>query len=209
MKAASVITKVLMALTGLAWLGFLVMHLTGNFLLFQGAEKFNAYSDMLHSLGPLVLVADLGLILFLGVHVASALGVTTRNRRAREGGYSVRATNGQATWASRSMAVGGIILLTFIILHVKTFKFGDQSGEGGLHGLVVSTFKNPVWAGWYVLAMIALGLHLSHGFGSAFQTIGVFKPSWRARLKQAGAAFGWLIAAGFISMPLWAYFVAR
>ncbi len=208
MKLASVITKVLMALTGLAWLGFLVAHLSGNFLLFAGPEAFNGYAKGLASLGPLLIVAEVGLVALLALHVASAVKVTSRNRQARAQGYEVKATQGQATAASRLMVVGGIVLLTFILLHVATFKFGDHDGENGLWGLVVRTFQNPIWVAWYAVAMAALGLHLSHGFGSAFQTLGIFKPAWRAQLRKLGVALGWLIAAGFVSMPIWGLLVA-
>ena len=78
--------------------------------------------------------------------------------------------------------------------------------EGRL--VVLRTFSNPLVVGWYVLAMIALGLHLSHGFQSAFQTLGAVKPHWRRNLRRTGFALGWLIALGFMSLPIYAYFSA-
>jgi succinate dehydrogenase / fumarate reductase cytochrome b subunit len=127
------------------------------------------------------------------------------NRRARPVDYHAKATAGGATLASRTMAIGGVVLAFFVITHVKMFKYGDQSNAEGLWGLVVHTFHNPLVVAWYLLAMGALGLHLSHGFSSAFQTLGAGKPAWRTNLRRAGFALGWLIAIGFMSFPVWSF----
>lgn len=206
MASASIIKKSAMAVSGLAWFGFVIGHLLGNLYLFAGPEALNGYADLLHSTGKLLWVAEAGLILFLGIHVFYAVKVTVENRKARAQGYTVAQTNGQASVASRTMAIAGIILLAFIITHVNMFKFGDHSQEDGLWGLVIRTFQDPLMVGWYVLGMLALGLHLSHGFGSAFQSLGLLRPDWRPKAHQAGVLVGWLIAAGFISMPLYAFF---
>ena len=208
MNVRSILPKILMALTGMVWFGFLVGHLTGNFLLFAGEEKFDAYAKFLESTGGLLILTELLLIAFLATHVYSALRLTGANNAARKQAYSVKTTRGRASIASRTMLVGGIILLIFIVTHVYMFKFGVTEMKGdtrALHALVVESFKNPLLVAWYVLAMLALGLHLSHGFGSAFQTLGILNPAWRAKLKQGGVLFGWAIAAGFISMPVWAF----
>ncbi|MEM1023236.1 MAG: succinate dehydrogenase cytochrome b subunit [Myxococcota bacterium] len=204
--AASILKKMLMALTGLAWFGFLVGHLSGNFLMFKGPEAFNHYAEFLESTGALLIAAELGLIAFLALHVGTAAKLVLENRSARRRGYAVSATNGQASWGSRTMAVAGTILLAFIILHVRQFKFGDHTQEFGLWGLVIRSFQDPLVVGGYVVAMLALGLHLSHGFGSAFQSLGVIRPTWRANLRILGVAFGWAIALGFISLPVYAFF---
>jgi succinate dehydrogenase / fumarate reductase, cytochrome b subunit len=204
--AASILKKMLMALTGLAWFGFLVGHLSGNFLLFKGPQAFNHYAEFLESTGALLIAAELGLIAFLALHVGTAAKLVWENRSARRRNYAVPNTNGKASWGSRSMAIAGTILLAFIIIHVRQFKFGDHTQEFGLWGLVVRSFQDPLVVAWYVLAMLALGLHLSHGLGSAFQSLGVVRPKWRANLRIAGVAFGWAIALGFISLPVWAFF---
>lgn len=209
MKLTSILTKVVMALTGLVWAGFVVTHLAGNLFLLRGPEAFNRYSATLHETGPLLLIAEAGLLLFLVMHVGGAIRTTLRNRQARPVGYETKATFGQASLASRSMVVGGVVLFIFLIIHIRTFKFAPSDGPNGLWGVVVETFQNPIWVAWYILAMAFLGLHLSHGFGSAFQTLGVFKPSWRAGLKRFGLLVGWAIAAGFMALPLWAKFIAR
>ena len=198
-----------MALTGLAWFGFLIGHVTGNFLLFSGEEKFDAYAKMLEDTGGLLIIAELTLIAFLATHVYSAIRLTNANRAARPQTYAVNTTRGRASLASRTMAAGGIILLIFIVTHVYMFKFGatdiKEDGARALYALVMDSFQNPLVVIWYVLAMLALGLHLSHGFGSAFQTLGVLNPAWRTKLKSGGIVFGWAIAACFISMPIYAF----
>lgn len=205
MSLASIVKKTAMAATGVAWMLFLVGHLTGNFLLFQGPEKFNAYAHFLESTGVLLYVAEIGLIVFLAAHIYSGIKVSIENRSARPQDYEVKRTNGKATVFSRSMMVGGVIIAIFVVTHVIMFKFGDHDGVDGLHGLVVRTFQNPLMVAWYILAMVAIGMHLSHGFGSAFQTLGVSKTAWRERLRNTGVVFGWVIAGGFISLPIWAF----
>ena len=208
MNVRSILPKILMALTGLAWLGFLVGHLTGNFLLFSGEEKFDAYAKFLEDTGGLLIITEIALIALLATHIFSAFRLTSGNTSARSSAYAVKTTRGRATIASRTMMVGGIILLLFIVSHVYMFKFGATAMKGdtrALYALVMESFQNPLVVAWYVLAMLALGLHLSHGFGSAFQTLGIFNPAWRSSLKQGGVLFGWVIAAGFISMPVWAF----
>lgn len=208
MSLASIVKKTAMALTGLAWVGFLIGHLTGNFLLFQGPEKFNAYAHFLESTGGLLILAEIGLAVFLLTHIYSGIKVSLENRAARPRDYEVKATNGKASLFSRSMAVGGVITAVFIVTHIFAFKLSSHDVEDGLHGLVMRSFQNPLTVAWYILAMFAIGMHLSHGFGSAFQTLGVSKPVWRNRLKSAGLVLGWLIAGGFMSFPIWAFFAA-
>jgi len=206
MNYASILKKIAMAVTGLAWFGFVIGHLAGNLLILQGPEAFNAYAAFLEGTGELLIVAEVSLIALLLVHVWMGAKVTLENRKARARGYAVNQANGQASIASRSMAVAGIILLAFIVTHVKMFKYGDKEGVDGLWGLVIRTFQDPLMVGWYVLAMLALGLHLSHGFGSALHTLGVVRPSLRLKFKKLGVTLGWVIALGFIGLPLYAFF---
>lgn len=209
MTLASIFKKALMALTGLIWFVFLILHLSGNLLLWAGPETFNSYAHTLVS-NPLIIPAEICLVLFLIVHVGSAWRVTNENNEARPQQYMTKVlSSGSSTLASRTMYYGGLIILVFLIIHVWMFKFGDQSGDKGLWGLVVRSFHNPLVALWYVVAMIPLGLHLSHGIASAFQTLGVLQPHWRQAFKKAGQVVGWVIAAGFILLPLWALLFAK
>ena len=209
MNLTSILKKTMMAISGLAWFGFTIGHLSGNFLLFKGEKAFNDYAAFLASTGALLYLAEIGLIALLLGHVFGALKVTDENRKARPVEYLRYNSGGKKSFASRTMIYGGWLLLIFIVVHIKMFKFGDHGGEGGLFGLVMRSFQNPLITGFYVVAMLALGLHLSHGISSAAQTLGVAKPNWRPKLKAGGVAVGWLIALGFISLPVWAFLTAK
>ncbi len=209
MGYASILKKIFMAVSGLVWIGFAVGHLGGNLLLFQGPEPFNAYADFLEGTGELLILVELGLTAFLALHVIMGIKVSLENRQARAGSYAVGKTNGQASLASRSMLAAGILLLIFLVVHVRMFKFGVRPDEGGLWMLVIQTFQDPLWVAFYVVCMLALGLHLSHGFGSAFQSLGVARPSLRGKLKLTGAVLGWVVALGFISLPLYAFLLRQ
>lgn len=208
MKIGTILYKVLMAITGLAWFGFLIGHLSGNFLLFKGTAHFNQYAHFLESLGGLLIVAELGLVAMLAAHIYSALTLTWGiNGPARPTDYKVKANRGQATLASRTMIVGGIIIVLFIVAHISSFKYGLGQAPlaetaGGLYGRVYGAFQQPLVAIIYIVALIALGLHLSHGVASAFQTLGLLKRNWLPGLRKLGLVVGWAIACGFLLFPV-------
>jgi succinate dehydrogenase / fumarate reductase cytochrome b subunit len=209
MRLSSILKKVVMAVTGLGWFLYVILHLAGNLLLFVGPETYNSYAQALVS-NPLIYPAEIGLVVLLVLHLGSAWRVTRENNQARPQSYAYKLpSTGSSTFASRTMWYGGVILLLFIIIHVWTFKFGDHAGVHGLWGLVVRSFKNPWITLGYVVALLALGLHLSHGFGSALQSLGMVPPRWRTGLKKTGQVLGWVLAGGFILLPLWALFFAK
>lgn len=206
-------SKFLVALTGLLLVGFLIGHLAGNLLILLGGDKFNAYGHALIT-NPLVVPAELGLIALLLVHMGKALAHVLRGRSARPEPYAKKVWAGGAsrkTWASTTMAVSGIVLLTFLIVHIATFKFGPyyESAEAGvrdLQRLVVEIFKNPAYAAFYVIAMGVVGLHLRHGISSAFQSLGWMTTGrWATRLLGLGLALTIIIAGGFALIPVWVY----
>jgi succinate dehydrogenase / fumarate reductase cytochrome b subunit len=112
------------------------------------------------------------------------------------------------------MIITGVILLVFIILHIAQFKFGPGVAEGyvatvdgkevrDLHRLVVETFRQPIWAVGYMGVMVLLGLHLRHGFWSAFQSLGMINPRLSGVISLIGVALALLLAVGFLGIPLW------
>lgn len=208
-QIVSILKKVLMAVTGLIWFLFIILHLLGNLLMWAGPETYNEYAEALVS-NPLIYPAEVALVVFLLVHVITAWRVTNENNAARPQAYVMKAAStGKSSLASRTMWYGGAIILLFIIIHLWMFKFGDHTGEHGLWGLVVRSFKNPWIALAYVLVMFPLGLHLSHGFSSALQTLSALQPRWHATLRQAGKILGWVLALGYILLPIWALFFAE
>lgn len=209
MQLSSILKKVILAITGLGWFLYVILHLAGNLFLYVGPERYNDYARALIS-NPLIYPAEAGLLVFLVLHLSTAWRVTRENSAARPQPYVYKVpSTGSSTFASRTMWYGGVLLLLFIILHVWMFKFGDHAGEHGLWGLVVRSFKNPWISAVYIFAMLPLGLHLSHGFTSALQTLGALQPQWRFGLKKFGAMLGWVLALGYILLPLWALFFAE
>lgn len=200
--SASLAKKIGMAVTGILLYGFLVAHLSGNLLLLRGdgGSAFTAYSDFLIN-HPLLVPAEIGLILLFFVHIYLAITVSLENRRARPVAYQVKRTAGASTLASRTMIWTGSGILIFLVVHITTFKFGDR-GEGSLYDLVIGSFRTELYAGGYLLVMVILGFHLWHAFHSAFQTLGV---SSRPVLRRASIVLSAVLAIGFAAIPALIY----
>ena len=161
--SSSIGKKYLMAGSGLAMVGFVVTHLLGNLQLYlPTGDRFNAYAKGLADLGPLLWVAEIGLLGVLALHVVVAAGLTMQNKAARKAygaGFVSKGGPSYASPASRNMIISGVVLLGFLVLHIAQMKFGlldaqpvgmvDIKGEQGidLYGRVVAQFKNPVWVG--------------------------------------------------------------
>ena len=200
--------KMLMGLTGLLLIGFLVVHMTGNLLVFVGPETYNAYSHHLTS-NPLIYVAELGLIALFVFHFATGIRVVLRNRAARGAvGYARKEWAGppsHKSWASTTMIFSGLLVLVFVPLHIATFKYGAQyasatePGVRDLYRLVVEDFQSPLLVAWYVVAMVVIGFHLWHGFGSGFESLGV---RYRVGLRRFGQVLALVIAGGFVLVPI-------
>ena len=204
---SSIGKKIMVALAGLLLCGFLITHLAGNMFLFVGANQFYHYAEFLEGQALLPL-AEAGLFLLFLIHIALSVRARFANAAARPVGYQVAADKGARTAGSRTMAVGGSLILLFIIIHVATIKYQVGGAMGTtLYGHVTTWFRNPLYAGFYVLAMIALGLHLSHGVQSAFQTLGVNHPRYTPAIKKLSLAFAVIVAVLFASMPLYFCFV--
>jgi succinate dehydrogenase cytochrome b subunit len=199
--------KIVMALTGLLLTGFLVAHLAGNFTLFAGkdGEAFIKYAKGLHDLGPLLVVAELGLVALFGVHIMMAVRITALNREARPQRYAVKKTFGESTPASASMAVTGSIVLGFLVIHLLTMRFagGIQALQGEkLHTEVIEVLGSPVMALIYLIGSLVVGIHLAHGFKSLFQSLGVNHPRVAAVAKPLGYGLAVFFALGFASFPI-------
>jgi succinate dehydrogenase / fumarate reductase cytochrome b subunit len=199
MFTSSIGRKVLMALTGLVWYGFLLGHLLGNFSLLagDGGVAFDAYAGLLESLPQLVIPTEVILILALGLHVYCAVSLSREAAAARPVGYRQLRTVGGRSFASRSMILSGLVIVVFLVVHLITFKYGDRL-DGSLFRLVEATFQQSLWVGFYVVAMGALGLHLAHALRSAFQTLGL---SARPALRLLSIALCILIGGGFALIP--------
>lgn len=211
--SSSVAEKFLIAATGLALVLYLVVHLAGNLLLFLGPEQFNGYAHALIS-NPLVVPIEIGLLAIFLVHVYKAAVMWWRNRAARPEPYYRKEWAGGASrksWASTTMIYSGALTALFVVLHVRSFKYGAYYAVAGsevrdLHRLVVEFFQSPVNVVFYEACLLFLGLHLWHGFASAFESLGADRPGFAPRLLLASKLVAIVIGGGFLAIPLWVYF---
>lgn len=208
--------KQVMAVTGLVWSGFVLTHMLANLLIFVSADAYNKYSHALTS-NPLLYLAEAGLVLTLLMHVYDGIMLTIKNKKARPNKYAM-APNGDksARFQSRFMIFHGSLLLVFIILHLITFKYGthytatyDGVEMRDLHRLVIEVFQSPGYLAWYAISMVAVGFHLSHGFYSAFASLGIYHPTYSYWLSKFGYLYGLIIALGFVSQPIYVFFFAH
>jgi succinate dehydrogenase / fumarate reductase, cytochrome b subunit len=208
--SSSVGTKLLIGLTGIALFAYMLLHLAGNALIFAGQDLFNAYSHTLIS-NPLIIPIEIGLLLIFLVHIYKAVTMWTKNRAARPVGYLKKELAGHTSrksLSSSTMIWSGLIILVFVIIHVKQFKFGSfyQVTDSDVRDLArteIEVFQNPAWVVLYIVAPLLVGLHLRHGFSSAFQSLGLDHPTYTRRLVVVGILFALLIGVGLAIIPLW------
>jgi succinate dehydrogenase / fumarate reductase cytochrome b subunit len=218
---SSIGKKVIMAVSGLIGIGFLVLHMYGNLKIFEGPEYFNEYAAGLREVGSpifghvhLLWIARLVLLGAVLLHVLMAYQLTRQDwsGRPRQMRYAVK-KDVQATYASRTMRWGGVIVLFFIIYHLMNLTFGlvgyapggfRHEDAEGFHAYtnVINAFSNPLATIFYVIAMLALGLHLYHGFWSMFQTLGLNSFRTDRILRLLSAAVAVALTLGFIIVPL-------
>lgn len=207
---SSIGKKIMVALAGVLLIGFLVTHLAGNLLMFVGEGAFNKYAEALES-NPLLPVAEIGLVALFLLHIAMSARATLANRAARPEGYQSYKGKGARTPGSRTMALTGTLILAFVVIHVATLKYkvGGEKGQE-LFAHVVGWFSgSKLYAGFYLLAMLGIGLHLSHGVQSAAQTFGLNHPRYTPLIKKAGLGLAAAIALGFASLPFYFGFVKK
>ena len=204
--SSSIGRKVLMALTGLCFILFLSAHLAGNLLLYQGGEAFNAYATRLHSLGPLLNVFEIGLLAMALVHVLFGTWLFYENYRARPVKYAVKKNGGGQTLGSATMLYTGLLVLAFVVYHLIRFHFVDKTSVT-IYEIVKKAFQNPIEVTLYVIAMAAVAVHVSHGFWSAFQTIGAHHSKYMPLIKGVGLIFSVVIGLGFGFIPIYMIWV--
>jgi succinate dehydrogenase / fumarate reductase cytochrome b subunit len=195
-----------MALSGLVLAGFVLGHMSGNLLMFKGPEAINTYAAWLHANKGLLWGARIVLVLSTIAHLWTGIQLTLENRASRDGGPAVDATR-RATLSSRTMPYSGVVILAFAVFHLLHYTFrtvalgGAEFGDN-VHGMLIAGFSSKPVAIFYIVSMILLCLHLSHGVSSVFQTLGLRNERWRSRLDCLAQLYAWVIALGFISIPL-------
>ncbi|MEM7010225.1 MAG: succinate dehydrogenase cytochrome b subunit [Verrucomicrobiota bacterium] len=223
--SSSIGRKILVAVTGIALLLFLAGHLAGNLLIYVGPEAINAYAYKLHHMlhGSFIWIARGGLLACVGIHVYFTIQLVRENRAARDTAYA-KPNTVQATKASRTMIMSGLVILAFVVYHILHFTAQVTPGVkatpmGGpeitaayglpdgavvkdVYNMVITGFKNPVVSIFYIIAMGLLCTHLSHGFSSAFQTLGLRSKRTAKVIKGVGLAYAAIIFLGNISIPI-------
>jgi succinate dehydrogenase cytochrome b subunit len=206
MLRTSIGKKLLMAITGVGFCIFLLIHLIGNLTLYGGKFFFLAYVEHLHALGPLIIIAECGLLLFAVIHVTTGLLLFIENWRARPVGYAVNKTAGGRTIGSATMPYTGLVILTFVIIHLLNVHFVDLSRQT-IFQVLKDTFAYLPYAVFYTLAVIIVAIHVSHGFWSLFQTLGANHPKYMPMIKKISMGFSVLIACGFGFIPVYIRFI--
>jgi succinate dehydrogenase / fumarate reductase cytochrome b subunit len=215
MLGSSVGNKLLLGLTGLALFGFLVFHLAGNLLAFLGGASYNEHAHALIS-NPLIIPAELGLVAIFLTHIYKAIVNYRQNRAARPVAYGVKKNAGgpsRKSLASSTMLWTGLIVLLFVTIHLRLFKYGPFYLEAGtnhrdLYRLLIDDFRRPFIVVGYVLAMFFLGMHLRHGITSSIQSLGLMPDSWTRRILSGGIVLAIVIAGLFAIIPVAVYFGA-
>ncbi len=203
---AAIGKKAVMGITGLIGIGFVIGHMAGNLLVFRGPDAMNAYARFLKNTGELLWIVRVVLIGAVIAHVIAAYQLTMQNRAARPVGYFDRKPQ-VTTWASRTMRWGGALLLLFIVLHIMHFTTGalrptGSFSEADVYRNVIGSFR--IW--WvtlfYVVSMIALGLHLYHGAWSSVRSLGISQPSKDPLNRQVALAIAVIVWLGFTVIPV-------
>lgn len=199
-----------MAFSGVALFGFILGHLAGNLLIFQGQDKLNAYGVFLRSLGGGLWAARIGLIVMVIIHIWTSIQLTLENRAARPIPYESR-DYVKASFASRTMAQSGIVVFAFIIYHLLHFTFlkvhpqyshyTDALGRHDVYSMLVLSFQQPFISAVYVICVFLLCFHLSHGISSMFQSLGFNTTRTRSALSCWGSKVAWVIFLGYASIP--------
>ena len=207
--------KLVMSFSGLFLILFLVGHVLGNLLLFldDGGKAFNEYARFMTST-PAIQVLSLITYASIIIHVIYSIIISRLNRKARPVPYAVSSASANSLWSSRNMGILGTIVLIFLVIHLKSFwyemRFGqipmvnyDGAGEfKNLYAIVAVAFTQWWYVLLYVVAMFGLAFHLSHGFTSAFQTLGLTHKKYTPLIEGVGLWFSIIVPALFALIPI-------
>jgi succinate dehydrogenase / fumarate reductase cytochrome b subunit len=204
---SSVGGKFVVGLTGLGLCGFLLGHLSGNLLVYGGPEAINAYAEGLRKFPALLWTMRIGIIITFLLHLWLTLRLNLHNKAARPEGYAVKSYR-KASFSSRTMVQTGLLTLLYIAFHLAQFTFRVTSPEIGAFGhydvyqMLIFSFHQPLNVILYIAALIVLGLHLSHGISSMFQSLGINHPKYNKLLRLLGPGLSTVIVLLYISIPV-------
>ncbi len=208
---SSIGKKWIVGISGALLVLFVLAHLAGNLTIYIGpyGEGINVYAQALHASPLFLWAARGGLLLVFLVHIFTTLSLVLENRRARPQRYAVKARV-QSTIFARTMALSGLVVLSFLIFHVLQFAAGlspyshlyDLEGRYDVAAMIIKSFHNPWVSGFYLLSLGLLGMHLSHGISSIFQTFGLNGRKSAGLIKHAALFVSWALMLGFASIPV-------
>ena len=213
---SKIFQKALAAFSGGFLVLFLIGHLAGNLQLFipgeLGQKQFNAYA-LFMTTNPAVIALSYVTYTSIILHSILTIYLVVKSKLARPIKYQVSSGNSNSSWASRNMALLGTMLLIFLIIHLRSFwyemHFGDigidKWGNKDLHTVTVSAFQNIFYTGFYILSMLMLAFHLSHGVGSAFQTLGLNTSKYEKSITFFGKGIAIIIPLIFATIPIVLY----
>ncbi|MGC6418640.1 MAG: succinate dehydrogenase cytochrome b subunit [Bradymonadia bacterium] len=199
--------KAVMAVSGLALIGFVFGHMAGNLLIFKGPQAMNDYAKALRELagGAGIWIARIGLIAAVGAHIWSAIALKQQNASARPVRYKKTASK-RSTFASRTMFYGGLTLLLYIVYHIAHLTFGQtvpgEYSQTDVYGNVVASFNVPWIVCVYLVAQVCLSLHLYHGAWSFMQTLGFSHPRFNHFRQAAALGLAAVVCIGFSAVPI-------
>lgn len=209
--------KYVMAISGIAMMGFVLFHMIGNLKMYMGATALNHYAEFLKELlypiapkGVVLWILRGGLVTMLFLHLHAAWSLTRLNRFARAVKYQGPRDYQVAKFASRTMRWTGIIVLAYLVWHLLDFTFGTVNAvgtdgtfvRGEVYENVVRSLDRPVVAAFYVLANVLLGIHLFHGAWSIFQSLGWNNPRFNNWRRGFATAFATIVVVGNVSFPI-------
>jgi succinate dehydrogenase / fumarate reductase cytochrome b subunit len=205
--------KWVMAVTGILLMGYVFFHMLGNLKVYLGAEDLNHYGEWLRDLlvpffprTVTLWLLRIGLIAAFVFHIHAAYGLTRINRQARAaGGYISKRDYQAANAASRSMRYTGVVILLFLIFHLADLTWGTVNPDfvrGDVYRNLVASFERPAVSAIYIVANIALGLHLFHGGWSMFQSLGLNNPRWNSWRRGFAVGFAAIVTVGNLTFPI-------
>lgn len=219
-KPSTFVLKLAMAITGVIFVAFVFVHMIGNLKVYQGAEAFNSYAQWLREVGyPLIphqgvlWMLRIVLVISLLVHVIAAVILWLRGRAARGPHRRRRMAAGLAAFGARTMLLGGLIILVFVIVHLldltigaglapEAYRHGDPDGTMHAYQNLVASFSRVPMAVFYAAAMLVLALHIFHGWRTVLQDVGATGRRLRAVWVTIGAVLAIAVLIGNAMIPV-------
>jgi succinate dehydrogenase / fumarate reductase, cytochrome b subunit len=208
---SSIGKKLVVASTAILLVLYVLGHLLGNLQIYLGPDRINTYAKFLHDLGPLLWLVRLILIAAFVTHITATVQLANENRLAKPQKYAVPGYK-RSTTASRTMLLSGAIVFCFVVYHLLQFTLEltdprfhdlrDSLGRHDVYRMLILGFGNPLVSLFYVVGLFLLTSHLSHGFASMTQTLGINNRKLEGFVSTGGQTLAWLVFAGYVSIPV-------